>query len=214
MPACPASSASSRTFLRERGRTSSPTSTPCCSPTRTATTSASPRTSGPGRRSRAHPRGRRRAGADREVAPARGQHAAVLPHRATWRLIAMAVRTGGMRTVKIAEVAPFGEGELDVPGRPRAIHTPGPLARPHGLPLRRARRADRRRRAVHLEPAHRPPGAADHAERVRVLERAGDGVAGADRADRGWGAAGGPWRSVDRAGSARPSRGRARPGRS
>jgi glyoxylase-like metal-dependent hydrolase (beta-lactamase superfamily II) len=46
-------------------------------------------------------------------------------HRATWRLIGMAARNGGLKTVKIAEVAPFGEGELDVPGRPRAIHTPG-----------------------------------------------------------------------------------------
>ena len=46
-------------------------------------------------------------------------------HRATWRLLAMAARNGALKTVKIAEVSPFGEGELDVPGRPRAIHTPG-----------------------------------------------------------------------------------------
>jgi glyoxylase-like metal-dependent hydrolase (beta-lactamase superfamily II) len=44
-------------------------------------------------------------------------------HRAFWRLMATAARNGGLKTVKIAEVAPLGE--LDVPGRPRAIHTPG-----------------------------------------------------------------------------------------
>ena len=46
-------------------------------------------------------------------------------HRATWRLLVMGARNGAMKPVKIAEVSPFGEGELDVPGRPRAIHTPG-----------------------------------------------------------------------------------------
>lgn len=46
-------------------------------------------------------------------------------HRATWRLIGMAARNGGLKTTKVAEVTTFGEGELDLPGRPRAIHTPG-----------------------------------------------------------------------------------------
>lgn len=46
-------------------------------------------------------------------------------HAATWRLLAMGARNGGFKVVKIAEVAPLGEGELDVPGRPRVIHTPG-----------------------------------------------------------------------------------------
>jgi glyoxylase-like metal-dependent hydrolase (beta-lactamase superfamily II) len=46
-------------------------------------------------------------------------------HRQTWRLLAMGARNGGMKTVKIAEVGPLAAGELDVPGRPRAIHTPG-----------------------------------------------------------------------------------------
>ena len=43
----------------------------------------------------------------------------------TWRLLVMGARNGGFKTIKIAEVTPFGEGELDVPGRPRVIHTPG-----------------------------------------------------------------------------------------
>ena len=46
-------------------------------------------------------------------------------HRQTWRLLAMGLRNGAIKPVKIAEVAPFGEGELDVPGRPRVIATPG-----------------------------------------------------------------------------------------
>ena len=44
---------------------------------------------------------------------------------ATWRLLAMGMRNGAYKPVKIAEVATFGEGELDVPGRPQAILTPG-----------------------------------------------------------------------------------------
>jgi glyoxylase-like metal-dependent hydrolase (beta-lactamase superfamily II) len=43
----------------------------------------------------------------------------------TWRLLLMGARSGAIKPVKIAEVSPLGEGELDVPGRPRAIHTPG-----------------------------------------------------------------------------------------
>lgn len=46
-------------------------------------------------------------------------------HRQTWRLLAMGMRNGAIKPVKIAEVTPFGEGELDVPGRPQVIYTPG-----------------------------------------------------------------------------------------
>lgn len=46
-------------------------------------------------------------------------------HGATWRLLYTGARLGAVRPVKIAQVVPFGEGELDVPGRPRVIHTPG-----------------------------------------------------------------------------------------
>jgi glyoxylase-like metal-dependent hydrolase (beta-lactamase superfamily II) len=57
--------------------------------------------------------------------PREGSMLPYLRYGATWRLLAFAVRSGGVKTVKIAEVAPLAEGELDVPGRPRAIHTPG-----------------------------------------------------------------------------------------
>lgn len=49
-----------------------------------------------------------------------------LRYGATWRLLFMAARAGGVRTPKIASVTTFGDGaQLDVPGRPRVIHTPG-----------------------------------------------------------------------------------------
>jgi glyoxylase-like metal-dependent hydrolase (beta-lactamase superfamily II) len=57
--------------------------------------------------------------------PREGSMLPYFRYRATWRLIAMAARSGGLKTIKIAEVSPFEEGELDVPGRPQAIYTPG-----------------------------------------------------------------------------------------
>jgi glyoxylase-like metal-dependent hydrolase (beta-lactamase superfamily II) len=49
-----------------------------------------------------------------------------LRYPATWRLLWMSARTGGLRPTRIAQVTTFAaDGELDVPGRPRAIHTPG-----------------------------------------------------------------------------------------
>jgi glyoxylase-like metal-dependent hydrolase (beta-lactamase superfamily II) len=57
--------------------------------------------------------------------PREGNLLPYLRHRALWRLLTTAAREGGLKTTKVAEVSTFGEGELDVPGRPRAIHTPG-----------------------------------------------------------------------------------------
>src|ERR687890_2144807 len=55
-----------------------------------------------------------------------GNVAGYLRHRATWRLLGMAVRAGGVRRPKIAEVTEFGDGDvLDVPGHPRVVHTRG-----------------------------------------------------------------------------------------
>jgi glyoxylase-like metal-dependent hydrolase (beta-lactamase superfamily II) len=49
-----------------------------------------------------------------------------LRHGATWKTIAVLARAGGARPVRIAEVSTFaGDEPLDVPGRPRPIHTPG-----------------------------------------------------------------------------------------
>ena len=49
-----------------------------------------------------------------------------LRYRATWKLLGMAVRSGGIRRPKIAEVTELGDGEvLDVPGHPLVVHTPG-----------------------------------------------------------------------------------------
>jgi glyoxylase-like metal-dependent hydrolase (beta-lactamase superfamily II) len=49
-----------------------------------------------------------------------------LRRRATWRLLVMAIRAGAAKTPKIPTLTTFTEGEeLDVPGRPRIVHTPG-----------------------------------------------------------------------------------------
>jgi glyoxylase-like metal-dependent hydrolase (beta-lactamase superfamily II) len=49
-----------------------------------------------------------------------------LRYGATWRLLAIGARNGAFRTPKIAAVTTFTEGaELDLPGRPRIVHTPG-----------------------------------------------------------------------------------------
>jgi glyoxylase-like metal-dependent hydrolase (beta-lactamase superfamily II) len=49
-----------------------------------------------------------------------------LRYRATWRLLGVAVRAGGVRRPKIAEVTTFADGDLlDVPGHPLVVHTPG-----------------------------------------------------------------------------------------
>src|SRR3954452_22452961 len=44
---------------------------------------------------------------------------------AMWKLLAVFARTGAFRTPKIAEVTTFTDGDLDVPGRPRVVPTPG-----------------------------------------------------------------------------------------
>jgi glyoxylase-like metal-dependent hydrolase (beta-lactamase superfamily II) len=49
-----------------------------------------------------------------------------LRHRAAWKTVTVMARAGGLKPVKIAEVTPFaGDEPLDVPGRPRPVHTPG-----------------------------------------------------------------------------------------
>src|SRR5215208_7030318 len=55
-----------------------------------------------------------------------GNLARYLRYGATWKLLGMALRSGGVRRPKIAEVSEFGDGEvLDVPGHPLVVHTPG-----------------------------------------------------------------------------------------
>jgi glyoxylase-like metal-dependent hydrolase (beta-lactamase superfamily II) len=48
-----------------------------------------------------------------------------LRHPAVWRLLAMGVRNGALRPTKVSEVQTFTGGDLDIPGRPRVIPTPG-----------------------------------------------------------------------------------------
>jgi glyoxylase-like metal-dependent hydrolase (beta-lactamase superfamily II) len=48
-----------------------------------------------------------------------------LRRRAVWKLLAMGVRNGALKPAKIGELTTFADGDLDVPGRPRVIPTPG-----------------------------------------------------------------------------------------
>lgn len=51
---------------------------------------------------------------------------AMLRHRTARRVVLHIARNGGARPPKLARVQSFSDGEqLDVPGHPRAIHTPG-----------------------------------------------------------------------------------------
>jgi glyoxylase-like metal-dependent hydrolase (beta-lactamase superfamily II) len=49
-----------------------------------------------------------------------------LRHAAAWKLLAHLARNGALRPQRIAVVSTFRDGDvLDVPGRPRVVHTPG-----------------------------------------------------------------------------------------
>jgi glyoxylase-like metal-dependent hydrolase (beta-lactamase superfamily II) len=48
-----------------------------------------------------------------------------LRHAATWRMFLVGARNGAAKTTKVQEVTTFTDGDLDVPGRPRVIPTPG-----------------------------------------------------------------------------------------
>ena len=108
-------------------RPSWPTSTRCCSPTRTPITPGSP--SGPA------PRPARGCGStartSRPRAPAQagkrdGKITSYLLRAAFYRTTFSLLRRGGGRMIPIAEVSAFADGEqIDVPGLPRAVHAPG-----------------------------------------------------------------------------------------
>jgi glyoxylase-like metal-dependent hydrolase (beta-lactamase superfamily II) len=44
---------------------------------------------------------------------------------AVWKLFGMAIRNGALKPPKVGAVETFTDGDLDVPGRPRVIFTPG-----------------------------------------------------------------------------------------
>ena len=137
-----------------------PTSTRCCSPTRTPITPGSP--SGPAQRPAPgsgstaptrSPRGpARRASATARIT-------SYLLRAAFYRTTLSLLRRGGGRMIPIAEVSAFADGEqIDVPGRPRAVHAPGHTAGQRGAPGREPPGPAHRRRHGHGEPAHRPVG--------------------------------------------------------
>jgi glyoxylase-like metal-dependent hydrolase (beta-lactamase superfamily II) len=51
---------------------------------------------------------------------------AELRHGAAWRILSEIARNGGLRVPPVQSVETFSDGdELDLPGRPRVVHTPG-----------------------------------------------------------------------------------------
>jgi glyoxylase-like metal-dependent hydrolase (beta-lactamase superfamily II) len=48
-----------------------------------------------------------------------------LRHPAAWKMLTVGARNGATKTIKVHEVSTFTDGDLDVPGRPRVIPTPG-----------------------------------------------------------------------------------------
>jgi glyoxylase-like metal-dependent hydrolase (beta-lactamase superfamily II) len=60
-----------------------------------------------------------------EIHPLEGKLRPYMRYPAMWKLLYLFARTGAFRTPKIAAVSTFTGGDLDVPGRPRIIPTPG-----------------------------------------------------------------------------------------
>lgn len=57
--------------------------------------------------------------------PREGRMLPYLRHPAAWKLFLVGGRLGAARTPNVGEVATFTDGDLDVPGRPRIVPTPG-----------------------------------------------------------------------------------------
>lgn len=57
--------------------------------------------------------------------PREGRTLPYLRYPAAWRLFLVSGRLGGARTPDVEAVTTFTDGDLDVPGRPRVIPTPG-----------------------------------------------------------------------------------------
>ena len=60
-----------------------------------------------------------------KVHPREGSMFPYFRHPAAWKLMAVGMRNGAMKTPNVEEVSTFTDGDLDVPGRPRVVPTPG-----------------------------------------------------------------------------------------
>jgi len=60
-----------------------------------------------------------------KVHPREGSMFPYFRHPAAWKLMAVGARNGAFKTPNVEEVSTFTDGDLDVPGRPRIVPTPG-----------------------------------------------------------------------------------------
>ena len=128
-----------------------------------------------------------------------GNLGSYLRYGATWKLLGIALRSGGIKRPKIAEVTEFEDGEtLEVPGHPLVIHTPG-HSNGHVAFLLGDRGVLMAGDALCTwNPLDGAPRAAAHAAGLRFLRVSGGRFACAARGHRRGRGAPGPRRSVDR----------------
>ena len=134
------------------------------------------------------PRRRRRMARDGVEQKTEGNLASYLRYGATWKLLAFAMRSGGVRRPKIAQVTEFGDGEvLEVPGRPLVDPHPGPLERPRRVRVRRPRRAVRGDALCTWNPLTGRPGPQLMPRAFASSEsQAADSLARLDGIEAGW----------------------------
>ena len=131
-----------------------------------------------------------------------------LRHPAVYRLFFVAGRLGAARTPNITELTTFTDGDLDVPGRPRIVPTPGhsPGHVAFHLPDRGVLIGGDALCTYNPLTGKRGPQLMP--KRVRVRHRTSAGVAGRARAHRRGPAAARPRRTLDgwpgRGGGTRP----------
>ena len=115
-----------------------------------------------------------------------------------YRTLISLSRRGGSKIVPIVEVSTFVDGQtIDVPGRPRVVHTPGHTAGSSADPARGPPRGDDRRRRGDAQPADRSHRPADHAVGPEPRHRSGARLPRGDRGSSRGPPAPGARRAVD-----------------
>jgi glyoxylase-like metal-dependent hydrolase (beta-lactamase superfamily II) len=91
-----------------------------------------------------------------KLGPRDGKTSSYLLRAAFWRTVLVLSRRGGTKIIPIREVSEFSDGQtLDVPGKPRVVHAPGPHRRQRRDPAGGPGDLVHRGRAVHLQRLYR-----------------------------------------------------------